>query len=68
MELEILPLARDRSETALAVYGGGGSIQPWLDARRDELEIHVEHARHLGELGRVWAALAYLMPREETAQ
>jgi cobalt-zinc-cadmium efflux system outer membrane protein len=67
-ESEILPLARDRSETAVAVFGGGGPLQPWLDARRDELEIHVEHARHLGELGRVWAALAYLMPREETAR
>lgn len=66
-ESEILPLARDRSETAVAVFGGGGPLQPWLDARRDELEIHIEHARHLGELGRVWAALAYLMPREETA-
>lgn len=66
-ELEILPLARDRSETAVAVFGGGGPLQPWLDARRDELEFHIEHARHLGELARVWAALAYLMPREETA-
>ncbi len=67
VELEILPLARDRSETAVAVFGGGGPLEPWLDARRDELELHVEHARRLGELGRVWAALAYLMPREETA-
>lgn len=67
-ESEILPLARDRSKTAVAVFGGGGPLQPWLDARRDELEIHVEHARHLGELGRVWAALAYLMPSEDTAR
>lgn len=67
-ESEILPLARDRSETAVAVFGGGGPLQPWLDARRDELEVHIEHARQLGELGRVWAALAYLMPREETAR
>ncbi|MDX1555240.1 MAG: TolC family protein [Xanthomonadales bacterium] len=66
-ESEILPLARDRSETAVAVFGGGGPLQPWLNARRDELEFNVEHARQLGELGRVWAALAYLMPREETA-
>ncbi|WP_229792525.1 TolC family protein [Cognatilysobacter bugurensis] len=67
-ESQILPLARDRSETAVAVFGGGGPLQPWLEARRNELEIHVEHARHLGELGRVWAALAYLLPREETAR
>ncbi len=67
-ESEILPLARDRSETAVAVFGGGGPLQPWLDARRDELEIHVEYARQSGELGRVWAALAYLLPSEETAR
>ena len=65
-ENEALPLAHDRSQTALAAYRGGGPLQPWLDARRDELELHIEHARHLGELGRAWAALAYLLPSEET--
>ena len=64
---EILPLARDRSEAAVAVFAGGGPLQPWLESRRDELEIQVGHARRLGELGQVWAALAYLMPSEETA-
>lgn len=66
-EQEALPLAHDRSQTAIASYGGGGELQPWLEARRDELELHIEHARHLGELGRAWAALAYLLPTEETA-
>jgi outer membrane protein TolC len=64
-ETEILPLARDRSRAALAAYAGGGDLQPWLDARRDELEFHVEHARHLSELGRLWSALAYLLSEEE---
>lgn len=64
-ESEALPLAYDRSQTALAGYRGGGPLQPWLDARRDELELHIEHARHLSELGRVWATLAYLLPNEE---
>jgi outer membrane protein TolC len=61
-EHEMLPLARDRAEIAVASYRGGGDLQPWLEARRDEIELHIEHARHLGELGRVWAALAYLLP------
>ena len=65
-EQQALPLAHDRSQVALAAYRGGGSLQPWLDARRDELELHIEHARHLGELGRVWSALAYLLDDEET--
>lgn len=65
-EVQMLPLAHDRARVAMASYGGGGELQPWLEARRDELELHVEHARHLGELGREWAALAFLMPDEET--
>lgn len=65
-EQEALPLAHDRSQTAIASYAGGGELQPWLEARRDELELHIEHARHLGELGRAWAALAYLLPTGET--
>lgn len=64
-ESEALPLAHDRAQTAVASYGSGGELQPWLDARRDELELHLEHARHLGELGRVWAALAFLLPDQE---
>ena len=65
MESASLPLARDRASTALALYAGGGELQPWLEARRAEIELHVEHARHLGELARTWAALAYLLPEEE---
>jgi len=64
-ETESLPLARDRAKTALAAYAAGADLQPWLEARRDEIELHVMHARHLGELGRAWAALAYLLPEEE---
>ena len=63
-EDQLLPVARDRSALALAAYRAGGPLQPWLDARRDELAVHLAHAQHLGELGRAWAALAYLMPSE----
>lgn len=65
-ETQSLPLARDRTRTALAAYAAGGELQPWLQARRDEIELHLEHARHLAELGRAWAALAYLLPEERT--
>lgn len=64
-EEQMLPAARDRSALALAAYRAGGPLQPWLDARRDELAVHLAHAQHLGELGRAWAALAYLMPSED---
>jgi outer membrane protein TolC len=65
-EEQLLPLARDRSRVALAAYRGGGALQPWLDARRAEIEEEVTHARMSGDLGRAWAALAYLLPEERT--
>lgn len=61
---ELLSLAHDRSRTALALYRGGGSLQPWLDARRDELAVQLAYAQRLGDLGRAWAALAFLLPSE----
>jgi outer membrane protein TolC len=61
----LLPLARDRSAIALAAYLAGAPLRPWLDARRDELDVHLTHAEHLAELGRAWAALAYLLPTQE---
>ena len=64
-EERLLPLAGDRSATALDGYRAGGELRAWLDARRDELSIHLSHAEHLGELGRAWAALAYLLPGED---
>lgn len=60
----LLPLAHDRSVAALAAYRAGGELQPWLEARSAELELHRAHARHLGEYGQAWAELAYLMPSE----
>lgn len=61
---EWLPLARDRSTTALSAFAAGAEIRPWLDARRDELAVVVAHAQRLGELARAWASLAYLLPTE----
>ena len=65
-EEKLLPLAHDRSRVALAAYRGGGEIQPWLNARRDEIEDRINHARMTGELGRAWSALAFLLPQERT--
>lgn len=61
----LLPLSRDRSTTALAAYRGGGGLQPWLEARRDELELQLAHVARLGELGRAWATLAFLLPEDD---
>lgn len=60
----LLPLAADRSAIALAAYRAGAPIRPWLDARRDELDLVIEHTQRLEALGRTWAALAYLLAGE----
>jgi outer membrane protein TolC len=61
----LLPLAHDRSRTTLAVYRSGGALQPWLDARRDELDAQVRQVQQSGELAQAWVALAYLLPTEQ---
>lgn len=60
----LLPLAHDRSQTMLAAYRAGGPLQPWLDARRDDLEAQLVYAQQLGALAQAWVALAYLLPTE----
>ncbi|HET9113602.1 MAG TPA: TolC family protein [Burkholderiales bacterium] len=58
----LLPLTRDRAETALAAYRGGGSLEPWLEARRAEISANLAYANTLAARARAWAELAYLLP------
>ena len=58
----LLPLARDRARAALAAYRGGGSLQPWLEARRDEIALRLGYVDALAARAEQWTALAYLMP------
>lgn len=59
----VLPLAQDRSAVALAAYGGGGEIQPWLDARKADAESRLGYTEALGELARSWILLTTLLPQ-----
>ncbi len=63
----LLPLANDRSRITLAAYSGGAPLQPWLDARRDEIDTRIDYATLLGEWGQAWVDLAYLLPDNDTA-
>jgi outer membrane protein TolC len=58
----LLPLVADRSRTALAAYGAGGSLESWLEARRDEIDTRIAYAQALAAWGQAWAQLAYLLP------
>jgi outer membrane protein TolC len=62
----LLPLARDQVSVALAAYSGGAALQPWLDARRQELESRLRYAQTLGELATRWVTLATLLPEENS--
>ena len=61
----LLPLAHDRTRIALAAYRGGGALQPWLDARRDEIQLRLGYADALAARAQLWASLAYLLPASE---
>lgn len=61
---QLLPLAADRSRTALALYRGGGSLQPWLDARQEQIDTRIAYANTLAAWGSAWAQLAFLIPAD----
>jgi outer membrane protein TolC len=62
---EILPLAANRSDAALAAYRGGkSSLADVLAARRSELETRLQSLQLEAETARLWAQLNYLFPEE----
>jgi outer membrane protein TolC len=62
-ETEQLPLARERSEAALAAYRGGkAEIATVLDARRNEVETRLAHLQASADAARAWAQLNFVLP------
>lgn len=60
-EQELLPLAHERSSSALASYRAGrGELRLALEAYQQEGEFIIEHAELLNERGLAWAFLRYL--------
>ena len=60
---DLLPLAHERTEVALAAYRGGkGDVTPVLDARKGEIESRMNHLQAQGDLARAWANLNFLLP------
>jgi outer membrane protein, heavy metal efflux system len=58
-----VPLARERSETALAAYRGGkGEIAGALEARRNEIETRLAHLMVTADAARAWAQLNFALP------
>ena len=60
---ELMPLARARSDVALASYRGGKSeLASVLDARKCEIEVRMNYLAAQSELARAWANLNFLLP------
>ena len=59
-----LPLARQRTELALAGFKAGRlDLRSTLSSFADEIELRRTHAELLGSLGHAWAYLSFLTPQ-----
>ena len=62
-ERDLLPLARDRAQAALAAYQGGKtSIADVLGARRNESDVRMQAVQLEMDTARLWAKLNFLIP------
>ena len=68
-QTDLLPLAHERTEVALAAYRGGRSdLALVLDARKGEIETRLNHLQAQGDLARAWANLNFLLPDTKDSQ
>lgn len=62
----LLSLASERTRAALVAYGGGiatgGTLSAVLEARRSEIDTHMDRLRLEMDTARLWAQLNYLTP------
>lgn len=64
-EHDLLPLADDRAEAALAAYRGGrGDLQATLAAFDNAIEQRIAYTDLLATLGQSWASLHFAFPQE----
>lgn len=60
---ELVPLATDRTQAALAAYRGAkGDLNSVLAARRNELEVRTQTLQLEMDTARIWAQLNFLVP------
>lgn len=65
---ELVPLAMERTQAALAAYRGGkGDLAAVLAARRNEIEVRTQTVQLEMETARVWAQINYLLPDQLVA-
>jgi outer membrane protein TolC len=63
----LIPLARERTQAAVAAYRGGkATLTEVLAARRNEIEVRMQALQLEMDTARIWAQLNYLIPVEST--
>ena len=63
---ELIPLAGERTQAALAAYRGGkASINEVLQARRGDIEVRIQALQIELDTARLWAQLNFLFPDGE---
>ena len=68
-QADLLPLAHERTEVAMAAYRGGrGDLAMVLDARKGEIDTRLTHLQAQGDLARAWANLNFLFPDPKDTQ
>ena len=66
---ELMPLARERTQAALAAYRGGrGGLMPLLEARRQEIDTRMNLVAVLSELAKAWAQLNFILAEEHATR
>lgn len=65
----LLPLARQRAESAITSYrAGSGTLAQALEGRRMELDVLIEQLRLEMDAARLWAQLSYLVPADSRSR
>ncbi len=63
---ELIPLAAQRLDAALAAYRGGtGALAPVLEARRSELDARLALLQQEQAAAKAWAWLQFVRPTKE---
>ena len=64
-ERELIPLADERTQAAVAAYRGAkGDLNTVLAARRNEIEVRTQTLQLEMDTARIWAQLEFLVPDE----
>ena len=62
-DASLIPLATERTRAAMAAYRSAtGPLTAILEARRGEIDLHMERLRLEMDTARLWAQLNYLVP------